>query len=237
MAFPRRQLTEGEQVVEELRPHWSALGWPLPALALVLAALVALVVAWASAPSALVIGLLVLAGLCALWLAGRGLRWWRTNLVVTTGRLIQRSGVVARHGVDVRLERVNEISYRQSMVQRLMGTGRLFVSVGGDRGVIGFDHVRHPALLARAVHEQIAALTDPPVDSRGFVASNPDSRPVPAPAARTGDDTPPAGTVLAPHTVHRSVAQQLIELDELRRRGLLTEAEFAERRGRLLDRL
>ena len=31
LMFPRRLLTEGEDVVVELRPHWAFLGWPLVA--------------------------------------------------------------------------------------------------------------------------------------------------------------------------------------------------------------
>jgi hypothetical protein len=241
MAFPRRLLTEGEQVVEEVRPHWSALGWALPALTVSLAGLLAVEVAWESAPAAVVLGLLGLVGLVALWLAGRGLRWWTTNLVVTTGRLVQRSGVVARRGIDVRLERINEISYQQSIVERLIGTGRLFVDVGGDRGLIGFDHVRHPAALASVVHEQIVALSGPTVaDARRLAGSTESPGPVPPAAPHPGTvphDTPPTGTALPGSPADRSVPQQLIELDELRRRGLLTEAEFAERRAKLLDRL
>jgi len=237
MAFPRRLLTEGEQVVEEVRPHWSALGWALPVFVTALVVLVAVTVAWPAAPIAFGYALDGLAVLCALWLAGRWLRWWATRLVVTTGRLVQRTGVLARRGTDIRLERINEVSYQQSILQRLLGTGRLFVDVGGDRGVIAFEFVRHPAALASLVHEEIVALSAP----LGGPAAQPATGyhlPSPSPpAVAPANDTPPTGTALAPTPGGRSVAQRLIELDELRRRGLLTDTEFAERRAKLLEQL
>lgn len=246
MAFPQRLLSEGEEVVDELRPHWVALGWALPAFVGSLAATLAVTLAWPSAPAVVqyVLALLPIAG--ALWLAGRWLRWRRTTLVITTGRLIQRTGVLARRGTDIRLERVNEISYQQSIWQRMVGTGRLFVDVGGDRGVIAFEHVRHPAAVASVVHEEIVATSRRSAGGRGSPASRGTASSESAPTATrapipTGGvplhDTPPTGTVLSPIAGDRSVAQRLIDLDELRRRGILSESEFAERRARLLDQL
>lgn len=239
MAFPQRLLTEGEEVVAELRSHWSALGWSAPTFVVSLVALIAVLVAWAGVPGFVVDLLLVLTVVCALWLAGRWLRWWTTTLVVTTGRLVQRTGVLARRGTDIRLERINEISYQQSIWQRMLGTGRLFVDVGGDRGVVAFDHVRHPASVASLVHEEIAALSGSPAgaDRGPHVAMGYHPAPVVLPATAAAHDTPPTGTPISRAPGDQSVAQRLIELDELRRRGLLTQAEFAERRARLLDQL
>jgi hypothetical protein len=39
------------------------------------------------------------------------------------------------------------------------------------------------------------------------------------------------------HGGEDSVADRLVQLDELRRRGILTEAEFASKKAELLDRL
>jgi pyridoxine/pyridoxamine 5'-phosphate oxidase len=52
-------------------------------------------------------------------------------------------------------------------------------------------------------------------------------------------DTPPSGTATVTRPVHGepSVTDRLVELDELRRRGIVTEAEFASKKAELLDRL
>src|SRR5579884_2973280 len=162
MAFDRRLLTGGERVVVEMRPHWSALGWAVPAAAGAPAAAIAVIVAWPSAPAAVGEGLLGLVVLGALWLGGRLLAWSRTWLVVTSARLVQHSGVLRRRGVEIRLARVNEISYEQSLLGHLLGTGKLCVEVGGERGLVCLDHVRRPAALAGVLHEQIAAAAGGP---------------------------------------------------------------------------
>ena len=247
MAFPRRLLAEDEEIVLELRPHWSSLGWPLPAFVASVAALVAAVVAWPSGPAAVAYALGALSGLGLLWLIGRGIRRSTTSLVLTTSRLVQRSGILGRRGRDVRLERINEISYHQTLWERLLGTGQLVIEVGGDRGEIAFDHVPQPAALAGELHEQLAALRDgrggdDRRDSRDEGrGGRGDWRDDPAPRQGRGggglrfpDDTPPSGM---PVDLPPSVAQQLIDLDELRRRGVLSREEYEEKRARLVDRL
>jgi len=228
--YPRRLLTGDEDVVVELHPHWTYLGRALPATVAAAAVVVAAAVAWPSAPVAvsdILLGVLVV---CGLWLSGRVLRWRRTSLVVTTQRVVQRSGVVARRGVDVRLDRVNEISYHQTIRGRLLGTGELVVELGGEAGVVVFDHVPRPAALAGVLHEQISALRPGPGGSGAWARHGGGSMPLP-PA-----DTPPAGMRrVAGRT--GSVAEQLLELDELFRRGVLTEDEFTRKKAELLDRM
>jgi hypothetical protein len=239
MAFDRRLLTGGERVVVELRPHWSALGWPIPAVAVAVAATIAALVVWPSAPVGVGEALLGLVALSALWLGGRLLRWSRTWLVITTTRLVQRSGVLRRRGFEIRLVRVNEISYEQSLLGHLVGTGRLCIEVGGERGLVCFDHVRKPAAVAGVLHEQIDAVADDASDpKRRALEDGGDGRDAgPRPRWRQRDwgedDTPPTGTPLAGSEAG-SLSRRLVELDDLRRRGLLTEDEFAEQKARLL---
>lgn len=237
MPLSRRLLLEGEQVVVEVRPHWSSLGRALPAAVAALALVVAQLAGWPSAPTAVADALLVVLGLAALWLGGRAVRWRATALVLTTARLVQRSGVLARRGLDIRLQRVNEISYHQTILGRVAGTGQLLVETGGEAGLVVFDHVRRPAALAAVVQEQINALH---ARAAGYEGRRP-----PAVAVREADDTPPAGVWGLrrgrdhgrPDVAHQSIARQLVELDELRQRGILTEEEFARKKAELLDRM
>lgn len=222
MPMPARWLADGEEVVAELRPHWVFLGWPLVATVAAAALAVGLNVAvrlpgWT--------GWVVLAPVVAagLWLAGRVLRRRASELVITTTRLVQRAGVVSRQVTDIRLDRINRLSSHQSVVGRLIGTGQLLVEVGGDLGVVVFDRVRRPAEVARLVTEQMDARRPGPP------ASAPWATAAPAPSQWA---TPPGGT-----PAHRDVADQLVELDELRRRGILTEQEFTAKKTELLRRL
>lgn len=221
MAVPMRLLTEGEEVVAELRPHWLFLARPLGWAVLVVAATVALVVAAPSAPAwVLMVPLTVLAVL-VLWLLGRLVRWRTTAVVVTTGRIVQRSGVVARRGLDLRLDRVNELSYHQNLVQRLLGAGTVVVETSGEAGMVVLGQLRHPAEVQRLIGEQVAAWHLP-----GWPPQSGTS------ALTT---TPPGG--LAGPVRPRTVGERLQELHELHRRGLVSDEEFADKRRHLLDQL
>ncbi len=144
MPFPRRLLTDDEEVVVELRPHWAFLGWALVVTVGVVALAIAVIAADPHAPVGVLYVLLGMVGVCALWLSGRLVRWFATGLVVTTDRIVQRSGVMARNGLELRLERVNQLSYHQSLSGRVLRTGQLLVEVGGETGVVEFDHVPRP---------------------------------------------------------------------------------------------
>ena len=68
MAFPERLLTDGEEVVVEMRPHWSFLGWPLIASLGAASVVIGAVVIFPHTPvgvSYALLGVLVLSGLVA----------------------------------------------------------------------------------------------------------------------------------------------------------------------------
>ena len=83
--------------------------------AIVLGGLVAVgSVDWLQIP----IGVLILG--CLVWFGLRYSRWITTNFVVTTDRLIYRHGVLAKHGIEIPLDRVNTVFFRQSVFERIV---------------------------------------------------------------------------------------------------------------------
>jgi len=242
MPFPRRLLSDDEEVVVELRPHWAYLGWSLVVAVAVVVVAVAVVAAFPHAPVGVLYVLLVLVAGAALWLALRLVRWFATSLVVTTNRIVQRSGVISRNGLELRLERVNQLSYHQSLAGRLLRTGDLLIEVGGETGVVVFDHVPRPAAVQSVITEQISAMHRRSGVLGVSGVSSPSGPDLEAwdPLLRwpTGD-TPPSGTarVVRPGTGDGSVADRLVALDELRRRGIVSDSEFAAKKAELLDRL
>jgi hypothetical protein len=246
MAFPRRLLVEGEDVVVELRPHWAFLGWPLVATIAAVALAVGIDVAFPHAPAGVGDVLLGVLAVALLWLAGRTLRWITTSLVLTTTRIVERSGVLGRRALEIRLERINELSYHQSLPARMARTGELMVETGGESGDIVFDHVPRPAAFQSLITEQISAFHE---DRRTRWATPPGAGQPPAdgPGAIHHADTPPAGgPAVAPGTAPPgvqptaatpTVADRLMQLGELRRRGIVSAAEFEAKKAELLEQL
>lgn len=230
MPFPTRLLASNEEVVLEVHPHWCYLGWPLVSTGAAVAISVALVVAVPSAPVQLVYVLLALVGVCALWLLGRFLRRATTTIVVTTARVVRRSGVLSRTSLEIRLERINELSCHQSVGGRVLGSGEVMVEVGGETGVVVFDHVPQPQVVQSVMSDQVSGWHR--------AANHPGFQPR---TVRSGEsDTPPTGTdsQASPSAgVAASAGDRLLQLDQLRKRGIVSEAEYEMKRQQLLREL
>jgi len=224
--FPERLLAENEQVVAELHPHWSYLGWPLACFVGAVGLVVGVIVAFPHAPIALLYVLLAILAAAALWLAGRYSRRMTTTIFVTTARVVRRSGVLARSNLEIRLERINELSYHQSIAGRLLREGEVLVEVGGETGVVPLDHVPRPAELQSIISAQVS-------DWQRRTRAPAFSAPLPV------VDTPPAGTPLGGRASGEttSVAERLVQLDELRRRGIVSAQEYETKKAQLLGEL
>jgi uncharacterized membrane protein YdbT with pleckstrin-like domain len=212
VAFPERLLSEDEELIYDLRPHWWTLVVPVLVTVVVT---IAVAVAWAVAPAGslqaparlavAVAGLLLL----ALLVAGRMLRWLTTHFVLTTERLIFRSGVVAKFGREIPLERINDVTFSQSLFERMIGIGDLLIESAGEHGQSTFSDIRDP----EAVQLQIYRQMEENGRRRGGYAAPPTS------------ERPP------------SVLDDLERLADLRDRGAVTEEEFQRKKRDLLDRL
>lgn len=157
MPYPKKLLNDHETVALDLHPHW----WTFAKAAALLVAAVVLGIfsltldgnvgtflGWSS--------LLLIIG-SALWLVQRYAVWSTTNFVVTSDRLIYRSGVFAKRGVEIPLERVNNVLFNQSIFERMLGAGDLMIESGGMEGQQRFTDIKNPDQVQRLIHAQIDA--------------------------------------------------------------------------------
>jgi uncharacterized membrane protein YdbT with pleckstrin-like domain len=214
--FPRRLLNDNEEVVLDLHPHWWFFAPPLLAL---IAATIAGLWAWASTDAAWLqvpLGVVILGFLA--WFGLRYLRWANVNFVVTTDRLIYRHGVLAKHGIEIPLDRVNTVFFRQSIFERIVGSGDLIIESAGEMGRQHFSNVRRPSAVQNEIYRQIESNENRKFDRVGRSAA--------------------AGTAAAEADRHDdSIPAQIRELDELRKQGLVSDDEFARKKQQLLDRM
>jgi uncharacterized membrane protein YdbT with pleckstrin-like domain len=211
-------LNDSEDIVLDLHPHWWFFAPPLFALvAAVVVGILALANDWHTALK-IPIGVVVLVFLA--WFGWRYLRWFTTNFVVTTDRLIYRHGVLSKHGIEIPLDRVNTVFFRQSLFERMVGAGDLVIESAGEMGRQRFSNVRKPSAVQNEIYRQIEANENRKYDRVGVSAAAGTA----AARADRDDDT-------------ESIPDQIRELDELRKQGVLTEEEFARKKQQLLDRM
>ena len=155
MSFPQRLLNDGEEVVMDLRPHWSFLSGPVLAAVAVLALAVATLAVFPSVPAAVLVAILLLLAGAMVWFAGRYARWASTSFVLTNSRLVYRTGVLSRQGREIPLDRLNDISVHQTILERLVGSGSLFVESAGQMGREGFVGFPQCVAIQKAIHRQL----------------------------------------------------------------------------------
>ena len=143
MSYPARLLTDGEVIIRAFRPHWKSLVipilWTVPAI---LGAILNASLTPIGAPRNLTYGILGLG-----WIVIAGvplLRWWFTKFVLTNERLILRKGVIARSGVEIPLEVINDVIFSQTIFERLLGFGDLIIESAGELGQSRFSNIPRP---------------------------------------------------------------------------------------------
>jgi uncharacterized membrane protein YdbT with pleckstrin-like domain len=204
MPFPTKLLNEGEEIVLDLRPHWWYLSGPVALVILALAATIAALVL--STPQALQLALVAVLVATLVWLLVRYAKWATTSFVLTSHRLVHRTGVLAKQGREIPLDHINDISYHQTVFDRLIGAGDLVIESAGQRGQEVFPDLPKPGLIQNEIYRQIDA----------------------------------GKTRLADRMAGRrelSIPEQIEKLDELRQRGVITQAEFEAKKAQLLDRM
>jgi uncharacterized membrane protein YdbT with pleckstrin-like domain len=160
-------LTAGEESVVVLHPHWKVLVRPITVAFLVVAVLLVLEVIIPSGKAAGVERLVVLALAVVLlmwWLMLPLLRWRTTTYELTTRRMRIRDGILARNGRDFPLSRIANISYRTSILDRVVGSGTVVLETAGEHGDLTLDEIPRvqqvQSMLFQLVEDERLRLAD-----------------------------------------------------------------------------
>ena len=142
------------------------------------------------------------------WLAVTYAKWSTTNVVVTTDRLIHREGVLGKRGKEIPLERVNDISVHQTFFERIIGAGDVTIESGGERGQQRFTDIGKPFIVQNVIYVEMERAKARDADRSGGGRSR-----------------------------ELSIPEQLEKLDDLRQRGIISQAEFDAKKTQLLERM
>ena len=172
MAYPRRLLTDGEEVVREFRPHWRLLVIPV---LWVLLGLAVVVVTWNNAPENgafdwIVTGAVVVAALRLAFYPF--ISWWFTSYVLTNERLIRRSGVLSRAGQEIQLESINDVRFTQYVFERVLRSGDVVVESAGEKGQSTFADIPEPEDFHSLVYKVREVRSRDLADGRGVEGSD-----------------------------------------------------------------
>lgn len=215
MPYPKRLLNEGEELALDLRPHWWYFSKHiLTGIPLFLALILILAKTSGDTRKWLMVVWAVVALVWAIWLGLKYLRWNFTHFVVTSDRVIYRTGALSKHGVEIPMDRINNINFNQSLWERVIGAGDLEIESAGKDGQSRFEDVWHPDGVQQELYRQMEVYA-----RKRASWSNPG----------VASSTPPASGP--------GIPAQLQQLAELRDRGVISAAEFDAKKAQLLDRM
>ena len=211
MGYPKNLINERETVALDLRPHW----WYFSRHILTGIPLLVLIVLYARLDSGTgkdiaggAVGALTL--VWAVWLLFKFLEWTRTYFVVTSDRVIWRTGLLSRHGVEIPLERINNINFNQRIFERIIGAGDLEIESAGREGQSHFEDVRHPDGVQQEIYRQMELNAKKQ-------------------ASWSAPRMQPSGGA--------SIPEQIEQLAALRDKGHITAQEFESKKAALLERM
>ena len=215
MGYVESLMGRNEQIVFLTRQHWLRL---LPVGLMNLLVIVILIAGGAAlhAPTAGIsmIVAIILSLIPSGFFFQRATWWWNEKYIVTNRRVIQVEGILDRHVIDSSLEKVNDVVLFQSALGRILNFGDIEILTGSEIGVNQLTHIHRPILFKTEMLNQKESMGEIDAFERR--------------AQRVLASDPPAAG---------DIPELIAELDELRLKGVLTQAEFDRKKKQLLDRL
>ena len=218
MGYLEDLLGKNEQMVLTTRQHWITIVG-----ALLVNGFLVLLLLGIGVISSLFLGPFAWIGLAVvgiialvpLWrLVSDWLHWMNDLYVVTNRRIIQAQGIINKHVIDSSLEKINDVVLTQSALGRMLGYGDLEILTGSEIGVNLLRRLAEPVRFKTEMLNQKEAMGH--MDA--FEAR----------AQRTLAAAPPTAG---------DIPELIAELDELRKKGLITDAEFQDKKAKLLSQI
>ena len=138
MAYPDKILANDEKVVEHLHPSWITLV-PATLWLIVICAAAGAGIAYApdhgTGRTVVIIAIIVVGFLLLCWLTfAPWIQWRTTHYVFTSHRVLIRRGVLKRTGRDIALQRISDVSFSQSLWDRMVRAGTVTIESAGEQG-------------------------------------------------------------------------------------------------------
>jgi uncharacterized membrane protein YdbT with pleckstrin-like domain len=157
VAYPTKLLNDGEHVVISTRTHPKALIGP----ALILLVAVAAVLFLSTLTDSTVLGAVagaVAAAIVLWWVARPFIEWFTTTYTFTNRRFIKRSGLIAKEGRTIPLNRISGVDFEIGVIDRIFGCGTLIVSDASTNGRVLLDDIPRVEQVQLKVAEELHTL-------------------------------------------------------------------------------
>lgn len=234
MGYVDSLMGKNEQILTVERKHWITLLMSILInllLVILLLALYAVLGDFASQnPNVALLGSLrVILLFALLFPVGRVgwdlVQWEAEQYIVTNRRVMQTAGIVNKKTSDSSLEKVNDVVLTQSVLGRVLGYGDLEIVTGSDIGINLLKRLANPIKFKTTMLDAKAAMHDPDIDELH-------PREVPVAGALLGGKPKAAASADEDDPL-----KQIAELDNLRKSGAISDAEYQSAKAKLLAKI
>lgn len=207
----RTPLQKGEEILLVTHPSWIKL--VVPAFVALIGIVASFLIGfpdwgWIAAVAGLIYFFIVyLAWNCNIW-------------VVTNLRVIDESGLLSHHAKESPLEKINNVSYDQTIWGRIFNYGHVEIQTAAEIGATDYYNVHQPKRLKDTI-------TLAQSEFKNLQLTN-QAKQMAAAMNMAGATTSSGGG--GPH----GVASELEKLFQLKQQGILTEEEYLKAKNRLL---
>ncbi|MEN6436464.1 MAG: PH domain-containing protein [Anaerolineaceae bacterium] len=136
--------------------------------------------------------------------------WTNKQFIITSRRVIQVAGIINKNVTDSSLEKVNDVKMMQSFWGRLFNYGDIEILTASELGVNLFRKIGNPVKVKTTM-----------LNAKNRLAN---------------DDVQPGKPEVKVIPAEVAIPDMLAELDELKKKGIITEEEFQEKKKELLAR-
>jgi membrane protein YdbS with pleckstrin-like domain len=152
---------------------------------------------------------------------------WRVNIwVVTNFRVIDEAGLLNHYAKESPLDKINNVSYDQTVAGRLFNFGHVEIQTAAEAGATDYFNVNHPRRLKDTI---TAAQAEYKNWQFGYQAAQM------ATAINAHADMPTGNLARTDAPPAPGVAAELEKLFELKMKGALSEEEYNRAKARLLN--
>ncbi len=138
------------------------------------------------------------------------LNWTNHQFIITNHRVMQISGIFNKSVIDSSLDKVNDIKMDQSALGRLFGYGNIEILTASELGVNLFKKIDDPVKFKSAL-----------INAKEYLEHAPAEEPKEIKLEESKPDIP----------------DLINRLADLRSRGVITEAEFLQKKSELLSKI
>ncbi len=145
----RTPLRKDEKVLFETRKHWFVMIVP----SLISLIIIALSIFLFTKLNEFIYWYLLIPLFAILFFVFKYFAWKFDIWVITNIRVIDELGVFSINSKESPIDKINNISYQQSLVGRMLGYGNVQIQTAAEMGETSYTNIAHPQKLKEALSE------------------------------------------------------------------------------------